>query len=87
MVDFEESKSNNNQEQRQYGIVAMQQPTRSELELVDICNLDLDIFALAKRNTRKRTFVTMTKRFLDTSLQFVPEITEESVTRFLETIW
>ena len=54
---------------------------------MDICNLDLDIFALAKRNTRKRTFVTMTKRFLDTSLQFVPEITEESVTRFLETIW
>ena len=54
---------------------------------MDICNLDLDIFALARRNTRKRTFVTMTKRFLDTSLQFVPEITEESVTRFLETIW
>ena len=59
----------------------------SELELVDICNLDLDIFALSKRNTRKRTFVHMTKRFLDTSLQFVPEIDEDHLTNFLETIF
>ena len=39
-----------------------------ELSMLDLACIDLDIFALSKRNTRKRTFVTLTQHFVQTNL-------------------
>ena len=58
-----------------------------ELERVDIGSIDLDIFGLAKRNKRKLTFVTISKRLLAGALQGVPQIQLGTLESFLERIW
>ena len=59
----------------------------TELQTVDIGSVELDIFALAKRNKRKVTFVTITKRLLEQPLQNLPQISDGVLTSFLERIW
>ena len=58
-----------------------------ELQTVDIGSLELDIFALAKRNQRKATYVTLTKRMLAEALQNLPQIQMGVLDSFLERVW
>lgn len=58
-----------------------------ELSMLDLASIDLDIFALSKRNTRKRTFLTLTQHFVQTNLQFVPEISLDKLQLFMSTIF
>ena len=45
-----------------------------ELEALDIGSIDLDIFMIAKRNTRMATFVRLSQRFVANNLQALPQI-------------
>lgn len=58
-----------------------------ELSMLDLASIELDIFALSKRNTRKRTFLTLTRHFVQTNLQFVPEISLDKLQLFMSTIF
>ena len=58
-----------------------------ELSMLDLASIELDIFALSKRNTRKRTFLTLTQHFVQTNLQFVPEISLDKLQLFMSTIF
>ena len=55
--------------------------------MLDLASIDLDIFALSKRNTRKRTFLTLTQHFVQTNLQFVPEISLNMLQDFLSAVY
>ena len=58
----------------------------SELETVDIESIDLDIFALSKRCSRKQTFVRITQRLVADQLQVLP-VSVATLKTFLETVW
>lgn len=58
-----------------------------ELETVSIDSVDLDIFALAKRNKRKPTFVRIVQRLVEKPLNLMPQINQEVMQQFLERIW
>jgi len=58
-----------------------------DLQTVDIGSVDLDIFALCKANTRKKTFVQLTRRFVADDLLQLPSIDQNKFTTFLETVF
>jgi len=47
-----------------------------ELETLDVGSIDLDIFAISKRNTRMKTFVRMSQRLVADNLQALPQINQ-----------
>ena len=48
--------------------------SETDLDEVDIGSIDLNIFALAKANTRKKTFLQLNRRFLADDLSHVSGI-------------
>jgi len=61
--------------------------TNTNLQTVDIGSIDLNIFALCKANTRKRTFVQLAKRFVAEDLPQVPAINPGKFGTFLDTVF
>jgi calcium/calmodulin-dependent 3',5'-cyclic nucleotide phosphodiesterase len=61
--------------------------TNTNLLTVDIGSIDLNVFALCKANTRKRTFVQLAKRFVVEDLPQVPAINQGKYSTFLDTLF
>ena len=58
-----------------------------ELETADLTNIDLDIFSLSKRNTRKVTYIRLMQRMVQDNMLEVRQINAATFQNTLETLW
>ena len=59
----------------------------NELDTLDIGSPDLDMFGICKRNTRKRSFIQLTKKMITQPMRALPQISEQVLEQFLGQIW
>ena len=58
-----------------------------EIETADLTSIDLDIFALSKKNNRKRTYVRLIQRMVADNMVDLPEVNMATFQVTLETLW
>ena len=62
--------------------------TSTDLATVDIGSIDLNLFALCKANTRKRTFVQLSNRLIEEEFRQLPESLDQAkLNSFLEALF